>query len=179
MARLNSDVRYFVKPYARSIIATALLLASSGAVADVVWPALFLETRLFSWWAIAVGLVAEYLFVRWLFQLSIRRAAIATVVANAASSIAGVLLIPLAGIIWELFPGSIYMYALKWGTFNPITWAATFMLACLVNTGIETLVYKKGFKLQVLRREFWWIFVANAVSVGVAFVTLFMVPVES
>lgn len=168
-----------MKPYARSIIAVVLFLASSAAVADVVWPALFLEIRLFSWWAIAVGLVAEYLFVRWLFQLPIQRAAIATVAANGASSIAGVLLIPLAGIIWEFFPGSIYMYALKWGTFNPITWAATFMLACLVNTGIETLVYKKGFKLQVRRREFWWIFIANAVSVGVAFVTLFMVPVES
>jgi len=168
-----------MKPYARPVIAASLLLASSTATADVVWPALFLEIRLFSWWAIAVGLVAEYLFVRWLFQLPIQRAVVATAAANATSSIAGILLIPLVGIVWELFPGSIYMYALKWGTFNPITWAATFVLACLVNTGIEAQVYKRGFKLQVRRREFWWIVVANAVSVGVAFVTLFMVPVES
>ena len=168
-----------MKSYARPIVAAALFLVSSATVADVVWPALFLEIRLFSWWAIAVGLVAEYLFVRWLFQLPIQRAAMATVTANGISSIAGILLIPLAGIIWELFPGSIYMYALKWGTFNPVTWTATFMLACLVNTGIETIVYKKAFRLQVRRREFWWIFIANAVSVGVAFVTLFMVPVES
>jgi hypothetical protein len=155
------------------------LLVSSVASADVVWPALFLETRLFSWWAIAIGLVAEYLFVRWLFRLSIRRAVVATVVANGISAIVGIPLIPLAGLAWEFFPGSIYMQVLNWGTFNPITWAATFVLACLINTGIEALVYKKGFKLKVGRREFWWIFVANAISVGLAFITLFVVPVQS
>ena len=163
----------------RHVLAVSLLFVPLAAIADVVWPALYLETRLFSWWAIGVGLVAEYLFVRWLFQQSIQRSVVATVAANAVSSVAGVLLIPIAGILWEFFPGSIYMYLLKWGTFNPITWAATFVLACLVNTGIEALVYKKGFKLQFHRREFFWIFIANAVSVGLAFVTLFMVPVES
>ena len=155
------------------------LAVLTSAHADVVWPALFLEIRLFSWWAIAVGLVAEYLFIRWLFKQTIQRSLIATVAANAASSVAGILLIPLAGILWEFFPGMIYMKALNWGTFNPITWAATFVIACLVNTAIEALVYKNGFKLTVRKREFWWIFVANAVSVGVAFVTLFMVPLET
>ncbi len=161
------------------IVSALMLLVSSAAKADVVWPALFLETRLFSWWAIAVGLVAEYLFVRWLFQLPIRRAALATFVANGISSIAGILLIPLAGFIWEFFPGSIYMGILKWGTFNPVTWAATFILACLINTAIEASVYKRNYKLLVRRREFWFIFVANAVSVGIAFATLFIVPVET
>jgi hypothetical protein len=158
-------------------IGMSALLMSSAASADVVWPALFLETRLFSWWAIAIGLVAEYLFVRWLFRLSIRRAVVATVVANGISAIAGIPLIPLAGLAWEYFPGSIYMRVLNWGTFNPVTWAATFVIACLINTGIEALVYKKGFKLKVGRREFWWVFVANAISVGLAFITLFVVPV--
>ena len=140
------------------------------------WPALYLETRLFSWWSIGVGLVAEYAFVRWLFKLTFKRAVVATFVANAASSIAGLLLIPLVGIAWELFPGSVYMKVLGWGTFNPITWIATFFLACLVNTAIESLVYKRGFKLPMRRREFWWIYVANSVSVGLAFGSLFMYP---
>lgn len=158
-------------------IAISLLLISSCVQADVVWPALYLETRLFSWWAIAVGLIAEYLFVRWLFNLSIRRAAIATTTANGVSSVAGILLIPLAGFAWE-FPALIYTQPLNWGTFNPVTWAATFVIACLVNTGIETIVYKHAFKLPVHRREFWWIFVANSVSVGIAFATLFLVPIQ-
>lgn len=168
-----------VERYKYFAVALLLLVTSSAATADVVWPALYLETRLFSWWAIGVGLVAEYLFVRWLFRLSIQRSAIATLAANGVSAIAGILLIPLAGVIWELFPGSIYMRVLHWGTFNPITWAATFVLACLINTFIEATVYIRGCKLLVRRREFWWLFVANAVSVGLAFITLFLVPVES
>jgi len=168
-----------VKSYLRRVIVVLLLLVSPAAIADVVWPALYLETRLFSWWAIGVGLVAEYLFIRWLFRRSIQRSVAATVAANAASSVVGVLLIPIAGILWEFFPGSIYMHFLHWGTFNPVTWAATFVLACFINTGIEAVVYKKGFKFQIRRREFLWIAVVNAVSVGIAFVTLFLVPVES
>jgi hypothetical protein len=68
------------------------------------------------------------------------------------------------------------MKVLSWGTFNPVTWAATFFLACLINTAIESLVYKRGFKLPVWRREFWWIYVANSVSVGLAFGSLLMYP---
>jgi len=167
-----------MKSHLRLILAASLLFVPFSAIADVVWPALYLETRLFSWWAIGVGLVAEYVFVRWLFQQSIQRSVVATVAANTVSSVVGVLLIPIAGILWEIFPGSIYMHLLKWGTFNPITWAATFVLACLINTGIEALVYRNSFKLPVRRQKLFWIFIANAVSVGLAFVTLFVVPVE-
>lgn len=157
-----------------------LFLGLSPAVvlADVVWPALYLEIRLFSWWVITTGLIAECVLVRWLFKLQFKRAAVATFAANAASSVAGVFLIPLAGFAWEFFPGPVYMNLLNWGTFNPVTWAATFLLACLVNTAIESVVYKRGFKLSAHRREFFWIYVANAVSVGLAFGSLFVYPLS-
>ena len=123
----------------RKIICVGLLAIPTVAYADVVWPALYLEIRLLSWWAIAVGLVIEFLFVRWLFSLAAKRAAIATFSANLASTIAGILLIPLGGILWEFFPGALYMKALNWGTFNPITWAGTFILASVINALIEKL----------------------------------------
>lgn len=165
--------------YCRWIIAFAsLLFLSCSTFADVVWPALFLETRLVTWWTIGVGLLIEFLIIWWLFSLTPRRAALATIAANAVSALIGVPLIPLAGLVWEIFPGSIYMHFLKWGTFNPVTWAATFIMACLINTVIEAAVYRMGFKLVVRRREFWWIFVANALSVGLAFGSLFVVPVR-
>lgn len=148
------------------------------AHADVVWPALYLETRLFSWWAISIGLIAEVIFVKWLFAIPMKKAAIVTTVANVASSVAGILLIPLAGIVWEIVPGLLYMKALNWGTFNPITWAATFVLACLVNTAIESLVYHRGYKFSIKRYEFGWIFIANAVSVAVALGSLFVFPIQ-
>jgi hypothetical protein len=145
----------------------------------MVWPALYLETRIFTWWAIGLGVLIEFFFVRWLFALSVRKAVIATTVANAVSALVGIPLIPLAGIVWEFFPGMIYMGPLHWGTFNPITWGGTFVLACLITTVIEALVYRYGFKFLVRRREFIWLIVANAFSVGAAFASLFMFPVRS
>jgi hypothetical protein len=160
------------------LVSLSLCIISSHALADVVWPALLLETRMLTWWAIGLGLLIEFLVVRWLFALTLQRAAIATLVANAASTVLGVLLLPIAGFAWEFFPGSIYMLLLHWGTFNPITWAATFLLACLVNTVVEAFIYKHVFTLRVRWREFFWVCVANALSIAVAFASLFAAPPE-
>ena len=70
-----------------------------------VWPALLLEGRILTWWAILVGLVVEYFFVRNITELSWSRAALADVAMNAATSVIGILLIPISGIAWEIFPG--------------------------------------------------------------------------
>jgi hypothetical protein len=129
-----------------------LLFAPVALWANVVWPALYLETRLFSWWAIAFGLLIEFFFVRWLFELSAKKAAAADLAANTVSTIAGLVLIPLAGIAWEFFPGSVVYWAFGWGTFNPVTWFGTFLLASLINTVLEGMVYRKmvrsGFSFQ-------------------------------
>jgi hypothetical protein len=140
---------------------------------------LYLEERLFSWWAIGIGLLIEFFFVRWLFRLNICRAVLATLAANAVSALAGVVLIPLAGMAWEFFPGLLFYHYLNWGTFNPVTWGATFAIASLVTTTIEALVYRIGFKFTVRWREYGWLVVANAASVAVAFISLFLVPVRS
>ena len=84
----------------RKILVVWLLLIPTVAYANMVWPALYLETRLFTWWAISVGLVVEYLFVRHLFSLEPKRAVIADVSANAVSAIAGI-----ASAIVPLFSG--------------------------------------------------------------------------
>ncbi|MEW6563351.1 MAG: hypothetical protein AB1400_09000 [Pseudomonadota bacterium] len=98
------------------------MLASLPAQADVVWPALYLETRLFSWWAIGLGLMAEFFFIWKVFSLSPKQALLADIAANTASALLGVLLIPLAGIVWEVFPGLAFYHLFNMGTFNPITW---------------------------------------------------------
>ena len=157
-----------------------LLFIPISAYANMVWPALYLETRLFSWWAITVGLVIEYLFVRKLFNISPKKAVIATFGANFVSAVAGIILIPLSGIAWEIFPGLLFMKILDMGTFNPITWAGTFLLACSVNVLLEGVMYKKVFKLPFLFKSklFLWFLVANTFSVGVAFASLFIAPVQ-
>jgi hypothetical protein len=148
-------------------------------VADMVWPALFLEQRLFSWWAIGLGLLVELFFVRWLTGLSWRMSAIADITMNAASSLLGVLLIPLAGIIWEFLPGLILYHGFNIGTFNPFTWTGTLVFSAFINSGIETAVLRYVFKQKQVKHLFWWLALANALSVGLAFASLFRYPPRS
>lgn len=147
--------------------------------ADVVWPALFLEQRLFSWWAIGLGLLAEFFFVRWLTTLTVRQGIVADLSMNAASALLGIILIPLAGIAWELFPGSILYKIFDIGTFNPGTWTATFLFAVLINAALESLVLRLAFKQKTDKRVFWWLCVANSLSVGLAFGSLFVRPPQT
>lgn len=160
----------------QALLAAAFSLLSVSAYADVVWPALYLEVRQWSWWVIGFGLLAEFPFVKYAFVLTNRCAAFATIVANGVSAILGVVLVPLAGIAWEVFPASLYMRALHWGTFNPITWIASVLLAVTINTVVEAAVYKHAFKFQFSRREWRLVVAANVVSVGAVFISLLIVP---
>ncbi len=150
------------------------------AFANAVWPALYLETRLFSFWAIGIGLVIEFITIKWLFTLSVKKSIIAVVFANLLSSVAGIVLIPLAGIVWEIFPGSVMYWAFGIGTFNPVTWIATFILGCLVNGLLEGSVYKRWFvpEFRFKSKAFLWLLAANSLSVGAAFISLLLKPVH-
>ena len=160
-----------------SALSALVLLCPSPAFADLVWPALYLEQRVFSWWAISIGLAAEYLFVRKLTGFAIAKSALVTLSMNLASALLGVLFIPLAGIGWEIFPGLLLYRVFKMGTFNPVTWTATGLLAVFVNAFIEWLVIRWLFKCNLGRKGFGWLYAANMISVGLAFASLRFLPV--
>ncbi len=158
--------------------AIALCLLPALTFANLVWPALFVAERLFTWWAIGIGLVVEFFFVWRLFGFTPLRALWATVAANAVSALAGVILIPLAGLGWELFPGLIlYTFRIS-STFSLVSWVATFILGCLVNALLEGAVYRKGFKVELRSKSktFAWLVIANAFSVGAAVASLWLDP---
>jgi hypothetical protein len=90
-------------------------------LADVVWPALFLAGRMMAWWAIGLGLVVELFFVRFLTGFGWLKSALADVAMNAALSLLGFILIPLAGIAWESSVGIALYKLFNIGTFNPGT----------------------------------------------------------
>jgi hypothetical protein len=148
-----------------------------SVLADMVWPALLLEGRILTWWAILAGLGIEYFFVRGITNLSFSRAAVADIAMNAGSTLLGILLIPIAGIIWELFPGLIIYKLFDIGTFNPGTWIATILMAATINTFIERFVLRKLFKQPVARkRDFWLLFMGNAISIAIAFGSIIYSP---
>ncbi len=144
----------------------------STTLADVVWPALFLEERLLSVWIILGGLVIEYFFVWLITDLGALKAIWADLVMNAASTALGIVLIPVVGLLLAIFPGDLL------GTFSPVGWGLTFILAVLLNTWIEAIVLWKGFKQHLGKRELWLLCLANTLSVGFAFITFLIVPIK-
>ena len=160
------------------IAVLAIVLAPGIARADMVWPALYLVSRLFTWWAIAIGLLIEFVVIRIAFALPPRKAILADIAANAASSLVGAVVIAIGGLIWEFGPGQLMYKWLNVGTFNPFTWGVTIIVAALVNAVIETFVLTERFDVPFSRRTFIILTVANAVTVGIAFASVFIAPVE-
>ncbi len=145
--------------------------------ADMVWPALVLEQRLLSAIPIASGLITEWLALRFGgFGLSWRKAAVVDVVMNAVSTVAGIPLIPLLGLAWEVFPGQVLNKFFNVGTFNRGTWIATFIMATVATTGIEAAVVRWGFKIALGKWRLAVLCLANTLSVGIAFASLWLHP---
>jgi hypothetical protein len=160
------------------LFAIACALIPAIAHADMVWPALYLVSRLVTWWAVVAGLLIEYIVIRVAFKLPPKKAVFADLAANAASSIVGSLLIAIAGIAWEFGPGLAMYHLLNVGTFNPVTWAATIAMGALINAGIEMAVLR-AFQVPATKRTFLVLTLANALTVGIAFGSMFIVPVET
>ncbi len=151
--------------------------SSIAPIADMVWPALLLEQRILSVIPITAGLLVEWLALCFGgFGLSWKKAAVVDVVMNAVSTGVGVVLIPALGFAWEYFPGSVLYRVFNVGTFNPGTWAATFLIAVLATTAIEAAVVRWGFRVPLGHRRFWILCAANCVSVAIAFTSLWMYP---
>ena len=140
--------------------------------ADIVWPALFLEEHILKWYVIGAGLVIEYFFILRLLKVDFKKAILITFTMNLISTLLGFILIPLGGIIWELFPMSLIFYFFNIGTFNPITWIATSIIATFINTFIEYFSIKWIFKMELGKRIFWWLGLANLLSVALALISL-------
>jgi hypothetical protein len=145
-------------------------------LANLVWPALYLTSRMFAVWPIAAGLLVEYFFVRYATNLRGARCLAADIAMNLASAALGLLLIPLSGIIWELLAGITIHPLFNVGTFNPATWGATVLLAAGVNALVEGWALQNGFKQKLGKQGFRLLFAANLVSVSIAFVSIIIHP---
>ena len=157
---------------------TLALFHPATASANVVWPALYLETRLVTWWAIGLGLIIELIFLALWFDFTLKKAIVADVTMNVVSTLLGIILVPLSGILWELIFGIAFYKILGVGTFNPITWTATFILAVTVNATLEKYALEKAFRVDFDKRRFYLLATANSLSVGVAFLSMYFYPVR-
>ena len=146
-------------------------------VADLVWPALALEQRMLSVVPIVVGLIVEWLAL-WFggFGVTWKKAAVVDVVMNAVSALIGIFLIPFLGMGWEYGPAQWIEKFIPIGMTFQIDWLATFAIAVAATTAIEASVVRWGFRIALGVRRFAILLGANAVSVGIAFVSVMLHP---
>lgn len=146
-------------------------------LANFVWAGLILVSWLLAVPVILIGLGIEYFFVQKLTGFSVKRSIFADVTMNAISLLLGVLLIPLFSFVWEISVGSL-LWELnnQIGSFHLINMTATYILTVLINTVIENFALRNIFKLKKNKASFRWLFLANAFSVGVAFVGFWLYP---
>lgn len=140
-------------------------------LANVVWPALFLEEKLLSALSIGVGLSLEIFVLRIALEVPWRRAVGTGFLMNAASTLAGILLIPFLGLLWET------LWARFGGRYEAVAdWAVLLVVATAANTAIEVpFAWRVGrvpFGLPLVA----WLFAANGVTVGIAFALVRLRP---
>ncbi|KKK55215.1 hypothetical protein LCGC14_3076800 [marine sediment metagenome] len=152
------------------------VLYSTQAYANLVWPSLYLAGRTITWAPILVGLIVEYLFIRKFTDLENDKAIYAVVTMNLTSALIGMYPIVFSGLFWEMHIGTYLNEMLNMGTFNPYTWTATIIMAVGINTLIEGLVLRWGYKLKNWKKTFIWLGCANSISVLVAYLTIYIKP---
>lgn len=145
-------------------------------LANIVWPALYLTSRMFALYPIVGGLFVELIFVRYVTKLRVSRCVTACITMNLVSAALGVILIPVSGIAWELLASITINPLFDLGTFNPVTWSVTALLAAGVNTAVEGKVLQTNLNITLGRRGYWLLFAANLVSVGIACVSVLLRP---
>lgn len=149
------------------------------ARADFALPAFHLQIRLLSWWALLLGLVASFFIIRRVFGVSAGRAAKAVGVARLCSTLASLVLTPLAGIAWAVFPGALLERNFGWSAFHPLSWGVSLSVAWVLGCGVDALVYRRGFGFALGRRELAWLALANAICIVPAFASLLWLPLGS
>lgn len=147
-------------------------------IANVVWPALYLSQRYYTWWAIGLGLLIETLFLYWITRKALAKCLLMAFVSNAISAGIGYFAFIWIGLAWEYLISYTLYLLIPVGTFNPFGWLATTALAALFSSTIEFFVIKRIFKIPTNRKFYWLFFLANLITAGIALVTLFTNPIQ-
>jgi hypothetical protein len=145
------------------------------AQANIVWPALYTETKVSSFPIIGLSLLLEYLFFKWLFKLDVKQAIYYTLVANIVSGILGLFLRPLSGIAYELSLGMLVNWLFHWGTFNPVAWFFVPIIGGALNAILELLAIRVIWKHKITKKNYFltWGINTFTVSIAVAWVLIY------
>ena len=159
----------------KAILVCAFLLPAV-AYGNVVWPALYAETKVSSLPIVSLSLVLEYIVIRQRFKKNIKESVLYTITANVASGLIGLILRPLSGIAWELSLGMLVMWIFDWGTFNPVAWFFVPIIGGAVNASLELLTIKLIWKEKFTKKNFLSLWAINWITVGIATIWVVLYP---
>lgn len=147
-------------------------------IANVVWPALYAENKVSSIPIIGLSLVIEFFFFRRLFNPNAKQAGFYTLAANLASGLVGLIGRPLSGLLYELTIGMLVMWIFDWGTFNPVTWISVPIFGGALNALLELLTIRIIWKHKLSKKNFYWMWLVNILTIGIATAWVVALPRE-
>lgn len=149
------------------ILLIVLTLIPLFAKANIIWPSIYIVSQYYTWYVILTGLVIEIVAAKFYLSTGWKKAILVITVANIISALIGIPVIPISGFIGEFI-----LLPFSSATFHLSHWIFDYLLVVLSNTLVEDLTIKLIFKYH-FKKNFWWLFVANAISVIIcAFVPL-------
>lgn len=156
-----------------------MTLIFTPILANLMWPGLFVESGLISAWAVILGLLIEWPFVKWVSATGWSRSLGMTTAINAVSFVIGCLVNPIVS-LFIIIPHDLLKELLgKSETFGVSVWIFTYHGVVLATAGIEYVAFRffyseKYYQKHQLDRptskKIWFgIWLANLASVAVAF----------
>lgn len=153
------------------ILSVALIaFIALPANADLVWPSLYIAKGMLSIKVILLGLIIELLFVKYFTKVDWKKASTVTILMNLITTILGIIFIPLSGLGSEFVFDFVFHAYDKFGigSFHWSHWLTSYLLVIFINTFTESLFIKLMLKLE-LKKTFWWLLIANSISVFICF----------
>ena len=133
-------------------------------LADAIWPGLYLTALPCAPWAIGLGLVIEFFFLRKITTLSFRMCVVADICMNAVSALIGFFVRVFAGFALDFLFENVF----NLGHWDRGRWLSILLLVVLVNSILEWLVLWGAFRQKIARKGFLWLCFANSLSVALA-----------
>lgn len=156
-----------MKPTCIKFLFTAiLLLLPLTAMANMIWPSIYIVDGYYSWYVILSGLIIETIAARFFLKLTWLNAFLTMFGVNLISALLGLVLIPVSGIVVE-----VAMLPFGSPTFSIVNWVLDFTAVFVVNSIVEGLALKWIYKYP-FKKNFRWLLAANAVSVLICFVSM-------
>jgi hypothetical protein len=159
-----------------STFCLAAFLLATSAVANAIWPALFVASRLVTWYVILASLAIEAGILLYLLRRSVPTIIAMTLAMNLASVVLGGAALLAAGVATHIVPQLVLPRQFQPELFGAFGWTATLLFSVVINTAVEGAVLALGFGVKLSARVVCWLALANGLSVSLALLSLSLSP---